>query len=61
MLCFARRTHERLQISDKITLVVLNVVGNQVRFGINAPTEIKLVREKLLERMTQADPKSVDH
>jgi hypothetical protein len=37
------------------------VVGNQVRFGIDAPTEINVVCEELLERITQVVLATPDH
>jgi carbon storage regulator len=60
MLCLTRRALERLQISDEIPLVVLRVVGNQVRFGIEAPNEVNIVREELIESRMQAERNSND-
>jgi carbon storage regulator len=53
MLCLTRRPNEIIRVTDKITLVVLGVEEYQVRFGIDAPNEINIVREELLNRTTQ--------
>lgn len=36
---------------EKIEIVVLGIKGNQVRIGINAPKDISIYREELLERI----------
>jgi carbon storage regulator len=50
MLLLSRRTGEIIQIGDDITVTVLTVKGNQVRIGINAPDDMKIKREELLDR-----------
>ena len=50
MLILTRRKGENLIIGDDITVTVLEVMGGQVRLGINAPKEINMIREELLER-----------
>jgi carbon storage regulator len=52
MLLLSRRTGETIQIGDDITVTVLSVKGNQVRIGINAPDDVKVLREELLDRET---------
>ena len=48
MLILARRRNETIQISDDIKVTVLEVKGNQVRLGIEAPGDVKILREELL-------------
>ena len=54
MLCLTRSPIETIRISDDITLIVLGVIGNQVRFGIDAPKAVNIVREEVLARSVQA-------
>jgi carbon storage regulator len=61
MLCLTRSPIETIRISDEITLTVLGVAGNQVRFGIDAPDSVNIVREELLERSTQAGLPTADN
>lgn len=54
MLILTRRPVETLYIGDEITVTVLGVVGNQVRFGIEAPRHIVIDRAEIHERKKRA-------
>jgi carbon storage regulator len=54
MLVLKRRAGESLMIDGGIEVMVLGVQGGQVKIGINAPTNIKIYRDELYERMTSA-------
>jgi carbon storage regulator len=45
---------ESLIIGEDVTITVLRVKGNQVRIGINAPRDVAVHREEILDRI-QAD------
>lgn len=47
MLVLSRKTNERILIGDGIRITVLSIRGNQVRLGIEAPGEVRVVREEL--------------
>jgi len=55
MLILTRRPGETLIIEtpdgELITVTVLEVKGNQVRIGTDAPADIAIVREELLEKL----------
>ena len=51
MLILTRRIDERIMIGDDVTVTVLGVKGNQVRIGIDAPTEIPVNRKEVWERI----------
>jgi carbon storage regulator len=51
MLILTRRIGETLMIGDRVTVTVLEVKGNQVRLGINAPKEVEVHREEVFERI----------
>ncbi|WP_330109640.1 carbon storage regulator CsrA [Methylophaga thalassica] len=50
MLILTRRIGESLIIDDDTVVTVLEVKGNQVRIGIDAPEDVNIVREELLDR-----------
>ena len=52
MLVLTRSVGERLIINDgEIKLNVLEVKGNQVRLGIDAPQNISIHREEIYDRI----------
>lgn len=52
MLVLTRCVGERLIINDgEIQLNVLEVKGNQVRIGINAPKHVSVHREEIYDRI----------
>lgn len=58
MLVLTRCVGERLIINDgEIQLNVLEVKGNQVRIGINAPKHVTIHREEVYDRINSKDDK----
>jgi carbon storage regulator len=56
MLVLSRRIGERIVIDDQIVLEVLEIKGNRIRLGIQAPPGSSILREELLEgRKVPAD------
>ena len=50
MLVLSRKEGERLMIGDDITIVVSKLNGNRVSIGIEAPKDLRIVREELNEQ-----------
>ena len=55
MLVLCRRTSESLQIGDEVTVTVLAVKGNQVRFGIAAPRDVSVDRHEVWQRKQEQE------
>ena len=53
MLVVSRRIGETLRIADDILVTIVDLKGNQVRLGIEAPADVTVLREELV----QPDPK----
>ena len=51
VLILTRRRGEAVKIGDDITVAVLDVRGNCVRFGIEAPKSVPVHREEVYERI----------
>jgi carbon storage regulator len=53
MLILSRKHHQTINIGDDIKLTVLGSKHGQVRFGIEAPDDIKIWREEIYERIQE--------
>jgi carbon storage regulator len=51
MLVLTRRLGESITINDNIKIIVVEIDGNQVKLGIEAPREIEIYREELYEKI----------
>lgn len=51
MLVLARKVGQSIVINDNIELLVIEVRGDQVRLGIEAPKSIPVHRKELLEQI----------
>jgi carbon storage regulator len=47
MLIITRRPGEKVMVGDDIVVHVLEVVGNSVRIGIEAPRSVPVYREEI--------------
>ena len=50
MLVLSRKQHQSLVIGENIKITILEVKGNQVRIGIDAPESITVHREEILNK-----------
>jgi len=53
MLLLTRRYGESIHIGDDIKVTVLNVNGNQVKTGIDAPDDVDIFREEVYHRIKE--------
>lgn len=63
MLILTRRPGESLTIGDDVVVTVVSVTGNQIRLGITAPREVRVLREEVYKAMqeeNQADANGHD-
>ena len=47
MLILTLKEDEKIRIGDKITIMVVEIRGKQIRLGIEAPSGLLVLREKL--------------
>jgi carbon storage regulator len=50
MLVLSRKLNEKIVIDGDIVITVAKIEGGQVRVGIEAPAQIKVYREEVLDR-----------
>ena len=51
MLVLTRRLGEAITIGDDIKIVIVDISGNQVKLGIDAPKDVEIYREELYTRI----------
>lgn len=49
MLVLSRKKDEKIVIGDSITLMVIEIRGDKVRLGIDAPRDVSVHREEIYE------------
>jgi len=49
MLILTRKKDETMVVGHDVTVKVLGVSGNQVKIGIEAPREVSIMRDELLD------------
>jgi carbon storage regulator CsrA len=53
MLVLTRKQHEKIQIGDNITITVIKTKGQAVRIGIEAPSDVPVLRGELVAARKQ--------
>jgi carbon storage regulator len=47
MLVLTRKKHQSIMVGDNIEISVLDVIGDKVRIGIQAPREVSVFRKEV--------------
>jgi len=55
MLVLTRKAGEKIVIGDDIVVTILDVRGDGIRIGIDAPRGVKIQREEVLLAVTEAN------
>jgi carbon storage regulator len=53
MLILSRRVGECVTIGNDITVKVVSISGNQIRLGITAPREVRVLREEIFNAIQE--------
>ncbi|WP_024466467.1 carbon storage regulator CsrA [Treponema pedis] len=51
MLILSRKTNQKILIGDNIELTIIEIRGDQVKIGVNAPPSIKVFREEIYQEI----------
>lgn len=60
MLVLSRQRDESIIIGDNIVITVVDIRGDKVRLGINAPSEIPVHRSEVYEAIAREHQQVVD-
>lgn len=55
MLVLTRKPGERILIGDDIVVTILDVRGDGIRVGIDAPRGVKIQREEIVRAVTESN------
>ncbi len=56
MLVLSRKKNESIVINDDITIVVVEIRGDKVRLGVEAPKEVPVHRKEVYDAIKRAEP-----
>jgi carbon storage regulator len=49
MLILSRKINEKIMIGDDIAISIIDIRGDQVRIGVNAPKSVKVFRQEVFD------------
>jgi carbon storage regulator len=56
VLVLTRRANESIVIGEEIVVTILEVRGDQVRVGIEAPRSVSVHRQEVFDALQEGDP-----
>jgi carbon storage regulator len=60
MLVLSRKESQRIRLGDSIVVTIVKISGDKVRIGIEAPSDVLVLREELEPRQVPAESSSID-
>jgi carbon storage regulator len=61
MLVLTRKLGEVIRVGDFVTVRVLEVKGNQVRLGVDAPADVRIYREEIYRAVQKENEQAAVH
>jgi len=59
MLVLSRKPGQAILIGENIEIQIIEIQGEQIRIGINAPRDITIVRKELIDEVKQTNREAV--
>ena len=60
MLVLSRKKNESIVINDDITIVIVEIRGDKVRLGVEAPKEIPVHRREVYDAIKRAEKENME-
>ena len=60
MLALSRKKNEAIVIDNNIEITILEVKGDQVKIGINAPKEVPVYRKEVYMQIQESNKEAVN-
>ena len=60
MLVLTRKENEKIRIGDDIVLTIVRTSGDRVRIGIEAPSDVAVLRSELKAQETETTSPPID-
>jgi carbon storage regulator len=60
MLILTRKPGESLYIGDNVKVTIVEIKGNQIRVGIDAPSELRIYREEIYLQILDENRKAAE-
>ena len=59
MLILSRKIDEKIKIGDNITITLIDVHGDQVKIGVEAPKDVKVFRQEVFDAIQNENKAAV--
>jgi len=60
MLVLSRKLNETILIGDNVRVTLLGIDGDKIKIGIDAPRDVKVFREELIEATKSTNKQALD-
>jgi len=60
MLVLSRKLNETILIGDNIRVTLLGIAGDKIKIGVDAPRDVRVFREELLEATKSTNKQALD-
>lgn len=58
MLVLSRKANEAIVVGNNVIITIIDVRGDRVRVGIDAPLDVSVHRQEVHDRICAGEPKS---